>query len=226
MDLRSCTLQSGTPQSEIPEFFSHIVNGGNIEIPIYANMKNDRKWMGVALCALFSAKGNPIVSPTESDSETSNYFYQFQIGTNIFVLVPDPDSDRIIDLQTHSHFLCVFYASWLQFPVLLNKSSQMWASFNTSNPCMEVQQCGIHLVYEQDVAVFMQTFMQCAFGTERQPVHQTPLVIGKEDQDIPSDDNSTPNEVDKATSEYGWFNVVDKILRWYVDFKSGNSSLI
>ncbi|ONH89628.1 hypothetical protein PRUPE_8G005400 [Prunus persica] len=214
LDLRSCTLQSGTPQSEIPEFFSHIVNGGNIEIPIYANMKNDRKWMGVALCALFSAKGNPIVSPTESDSETSNYFYQFQIGTNIFVLVPDPDSDRIIDLQTHSHFLCVFYASWLQFPVLLNKSSQMWASFNTSNPCMEVQQCGIHLVYEQDVAVFMQTFMQCAFGTERQPVHQTPLVIGKEDQDIPSDDNSTPNEVDKATSEYGWFNVVDKILRW------------
>lgn len=90
---------------------------------------------------------------------------------------------------------------------------------------MEVQKCGIRLVYKQDAAEFMQTFMQIIFGIEHQPVHQIPLVT-EEGQIIHCDENSTMNDVEKATFEYGWFNLVDKVLRWYVEFKFVRTNLI
>ncbi|KAB2623842.1 TMV resistance protein N-like [Pyrus ussuriensis x Pyrus communis] len=196
LDCRSCSMSSVCAQIEIPEWFSNIVNGDSIAIPIPPNLKDNKKWMGVA--AVFLVKGQPFVSNSESDTETSDYLYRFTLGTHEFRLEPyllDWKESCTLVRSSSDDFLCFFYESHMRFPKTLNESSSIWALLEAINPCMEIQKCGIRLVYKQDVAGFIQTFMMCFGGGQ----HEMNL-----------------QEVDKATFESGWFNLDNKyIFRWY-----------
>ncbi|CAL9019761.1 unnamed protein product [Prunus brigantina] len=78
----------------------------------------------------------------------------------------------------------------------------MGALFETNNPCMEVKKCGVRLVYEQDVAGFIQTLLQCV-TTGPQP-HQI----------VPYDDYKIIEEFDEDGFKTGWFSIVGNVWRW------------
>ncbi|CAN6566280.1 unnamed protein product [Malus baccata var. baccata] len=204
LDCRSYSMSSVCAQIEIPEWFSNIVTGDSIAIPIPPNLKDNKKWMGVA--AVFLVKGRPSVSNSESDTEASDYLYRFTLGTHEFRLEPyllDWKESCTYVRSSSDDFLCFFYESHMRFPKTLNESSSMWALLEAINPCMEVQKCGIRLVYKQDIAGFIQTFMLCFGGGQ----HEMNL-----------------QEVDKATFESGWFNLDNKyIFRWdFLSLKKGH----
>lgn len=159
--------------NEIPEWFSNVVTGDSIEISIPPDLKDNKKWMGVA--AVFLVKGHPAVSDSESDSETSDYLYRFKLRTHEFQLEPyllDWKESCTFVRFNSDRFLCFFYICHLRFPRMLNESSSMWALSETNSLCMEIQKCGIRLVYEQDVAGFIQTSMRCFDGGQHQIVLQ------------------------------------------------------
>ncbi|ONH89631.1 hypothetical protein PRUPE_8G005600 [Prunus persica] len=173
LDCRSYSMSSVCALNEIPEWFSNVVTGDSIEISIPSDLKDNKKWMGVA--AVFLVKGHPAVSDSESDSETSDYLYRFTLRTHEFQLEPyllDWKESCTFVRFNSDRFLCLFYVSHMRFPRMLNESSSMWALSETNSLCMEIQKCGIRLVYEQDVAGFIQTSMRCFDGGQHQIVLQ------------------------------------------------------
>ncbi|KAM2040150.1 hypothetical protein PS2_033679 [Malus domestica] len=203
LDFTASPYQSVSTRTEIPEWYTDTATRESIAIPLSPDLDEDKKWIGVALCAVFSVKGDPAVSHIGSSSETSNYFYRCKFGTSEFIVEPlgfDTENSRNL-VKSSSNVCAVFYVPCLGFRKMLNKSGAMWAAFETDNPSMKVQKCGIRLVYKQDVAGFIHKTMQDDHEGFR---HQTP-----------SQDNCNPIEVNKAIElEYGWFNLVDNILEW------------
>ncbi|KAM5574594.1 disease resistance protein RUN1 [Rosa sericea] len=214
LDYKSCPLSSGCEENEIPEWFSNIDTGSSIRISIPAGLKDDEQWMGVS--AVFLIKGHPHFSDIESESETPNYFYKCTVVTQECQVEPVLlEWNHLNCIRYSSHFLCLFYVPCRFFPKRLNESSVMWAVFETNNPCMEVQKCGIHLLFEQGVAGFIQTFMPPILGIGGRMHDHDPLLAINASRIVPSDDCINLTEVDKATIDSGWFNlVVDHTLRW------------
>ncbi|KAM5575910.1 hypothetical protein ABKV19_014715, partial [Rosa sericea] len=138
--------------NEIPEWFSTISTSNPISISIPPDLTDDDKWKGVTMCAVFAVKGHTVLSVIESDLELSNYFYQCTMETDVFRMKPFIfDGEEIRHLRSSSHLVLISYVAGWQFPKWeLNQSTMVAAKFETNNPFMEVQKCGIRLVYEQD----------------------------------------------------------------------------
>ncbi|XP_024162476.1 uncharacterized protein LOC112169642 [Rosa chinensis] len=207
----------GRDQTVIPEWFNIIASRCSIGHPLIPNLKDDKQWMGVAVCAIFSVKElqYPPVSGIEFDPETSNYFYRCTVGTAEFDLEPCILYDELHRhvVTSGSTFVCSFYVPWVHFPEMLNESFLMVAFFDTNNPLMEVKKCGIRLLYEQDIDGFIETLLQLELDGGRQHLIPNFLTTG-EKPEIPSN-TCELNEVDKALFESGWFHLVDdNILRW------------
>lgn len=192
LDYRCSLIHSDCHQNGIPEWFKHSFTGYYAAVTIPSCLKDDNKWMGVAAVCLLQVQAHPAVSMIESES--SNYLCKCTIRTHEFAFAPVPHAWRE-HRSFSSHVLCFFYLPWVCFPKRLNQSSTVQVSFETNDPCLEVQSCGIHLLYELDVAGFINTCLQC-FGGGLQ--------------------RALPSQIDEATFESGWFNLVDDILSWYV----------
>ncbi|XP_016650528.1 PREDICTED: TMV resistance protein N-like [Prunus mume] len=203
LNYRFTPLQAVSYQTEIPEWFSHMVTECSIAIQPSPDLSDYIKLMGVALCAVFSVKGHPAVSCIGSDLGTS-YFYQCKLPIHKFF----ESKPFILHGKLHrkfgtDDFLWVFYLPRRFFPNVLSDSSVMGALFETNNPCMEVKKCGVRLVYEQDVAGFIQTLLQCV-TTGPQPHQIVPY----------DDDYKIIEECDEDGFKTGWFSIVDNVWRW------------
>ncbi|KAM1030009.1 hypothetical protein FF1_033914 [Malus domestica] len=212
-DYKSYSIKSCDYQNEIPKWFNNIATRDFISIPVPPDLKNDKKWMGVAI--VFLVKRKPGVSQIESDF-ASDYFYKCRVETEEFQLEPFLlDWRHLNSVESNSELLCAFYVPCVCFPRMLNESFVIGSVFETNNPCMEVQKCGIHLIYEQDVEKLIQTFIPHSFGIGgRQQLQQQIPVLSKQSQQIIPSEPSNLNEVGKAASELGWFNLENDILRW------------
>ncbi|XP_024172352.1 TMV resistance protein N-like [Rosa chinensis] len=144
-------FSSAHPTDEIPEWFSSISTRNPILSPIPQNLADDNKWKGFAAGAIFSVKGHTALSLIEPDPDFSNYSYQVTIETDVVRLEPQVFGIGLSCLASSSHLLIIFYIECLKFPRWgLNQSTVVRAIFETTNPSMVVQKCGIHLLYEQD----------------------------------------------------------------------------
>ncbi|XP_062025625.1 TMV resistance protein N-like isoform X2 [Rosa rugosa] len=143
------------PENEIPEWFSTTSTRNPISIQIPSNLADDNTWKGVAACAVFSVKrrNTTTLSVTEPDPEFSKYLYQIRMETDAFSLKPYAIDweEQLRPLGSSPHLLMIFYLPSLAFPEQgLNQSTVVAANFETNNPFMVHQKCGIRLVYEQD----------------------------------------------------------------------------
>ncbi|XP_004310255.1 PREDICTED: uncharacterized protein LOC101295301 [Fragaria vesca subsp. vesca] len=142
---------SANISDQIPEWFSTISTRNPISIPIAQNLADDNKWKGFAACAIFAVKGHTELSHIEPDPDFSNYSYQIILETDVLRL-----EQHVLKLDSghfgsSSHLLVMFCISSLRFPQWgLNQSTVVRAIFETTNPSMVVQKCGIRLVYEKD----------------------------------------------------------------------------
>ncbi|XP_016650463.1 PREDICTED: TMV resistance protein N-like [Prunus mume] len=96
LDYRSRPIQAVCNlEGIIPEWFNHIVSGNYIELQLSQDLKDDRNWMGVALCVAFSVKRThesevelELMNQIDSNSETF-YLYHCTLGTEEFAMEPD-----------------------------------------------------------------------------------------------------------------------------------------
>jgi hypothetical protein len=179
--------------NEIPEWFSSKSRGNFISIPIPPNLTDDKKWKGIAACAVFSVMGHntSAISFIESGFETCNYLYQCTMETDLFSRQPflfnGEEQQRLI--RSSSHLLLISYSERFHVPKWVNHPTVVSARFETNNPFMEVQECGIRLVYEEDDGWYTKL--------------------------IPGDTGTCLNEVEDAILECGWISQVDTYLKWY-----------
>ncbi|KAM5575900.1 TMV resistance protein N [Rosa sericea] len=110
---------------EIPEWFNTISTRNPISISMPQSLTDDNKWNGFAACAIFSVKASRVKSVD---------FGSFGLS---------------------SHLLVIFGIHRSEFPQRgLNQSTVVRAIFETTNPSMVVQKCGIRVLYEQDADWF------------------------------------------------------------------------
>ncbi|XP_050378973.1 TMV resistance protein N-like [Argentina anserina] len=178
--------------NEIPEWFSTKSTGNFISTPIPPNVTDDYKWKGVASCAVFSVKGHNMsaISVIESGFKTSNYLYQCTLETDLFSMKPSvfEGEEKHHFIRSSSHLLFISYLSSLHFSKQLNQLTMLGARFKTNNPFMDVQECGIRLVYEQDDGWYTKL--------------------------IPGDTGTSLNEVSDTILESGWIREGDTCLKW------------
>ncbi|KAK9930645.1 hypothetical protein M0R45_027678 [Rubus argutus] len=151
-DISNSALQSmshrffgALADDEIPEWFNNTSTSNPISIPI-----GDKKWEGVATCAVFS------VNNTTADVDFSNYWYQITVETDVMSLEPFVVDHRELygRVRPSSDLRLIYFEPSKKFPKIgLKASTVVRARFETNNPFVVVQKCGIHLAYEQDAGL-------------------------------------------------------------------------
>ncbi|KAL6210067.1 hypothetical protein ACLB2K_021005 [Fragaria x ananassa] len=203
LDYKSSPISSGCHGDEIPEWFSNVDSNSYIGQRMPPGLEDEEQWMGVSVVIL--VKGHPPVS--EIEPETSNYFYKCIVGTEDFQLSPILlDWDKYLgSLPFSSHFLFFFYVPRLYFSSKnLNQSRLMCAFFWTNNPRMEVQKCGIRLLFKQGIPEFIQTYIPPAFGQDRKHKVICEFPVSSESENV-----------DETSIDSGWLTLqIGGNLRW------------
>ncbi|XP_004310270.1 PREDICTED: uncharacterized protein LOC101301643 [Fragaria vesca subsp. vesca] len=152
--LSASDVMSMLARDEISEWFTTISTRNPISIPMPQNQADGNRWKEIAACAIFAFKGHTALSLIEPDPDFLNYSYQITWETDDVRLEPDVlelDSAELGRFGLSSHLLVIFSISRSVFPLReLIQSTVVRAKFETTNPSMVVQKCGMRLVYDQD----------------------------------------------------------------------------
>jgi Leucine-rich repeat (LRR) protein len=149
------------PADRIPWWLTHQRFGNSISIELPPSWCNS-KWMGFALCATLDACNPPFnVDEFGVPNET------FGLTACVIALGDMPHSRyasesffRVTDdMRRHIWVLYLSCDDWFA-TVWKGECSQIEVEFRTSNPKLKVRQCGVSLVYEQDVEECNQTIAQ------------------------------------------------------------------
>ncbi|KAF3948949.1 hypothetical protein CMV_025115 [Castanea mollissima] len=147
------------PHKKVSNWFSNRNFCYDIRIKLPTNLQNDGTWMGIAVCAYYTVHKQPGISGDNKDLASFLNFYNHL------------DSDRVC-LSRHRVFqeskdifvespyrILVFYIP--QVLLRLGECRHIGASFEHDKPDVRIEECGLRLVYEQDVENFVQTLAQC-----------------------------------------------------------------
>ena len=148
-----------------PCWFTRKNLGPSIEMPLPADVYDNSTWLGFTICALyriqmragFSYKLHSTIflrhsSLSASDEVSFASYTTFPLSTDVFDESPQ-DSGRLV----------VFYIPRRGFQ--LKQCDHIGASFESSDPAVQFEMCGIRLVYEQNVPEFVQTLVECMLGS-------------------------------------------------------------
>ncbi|XP_030963415.1 disease resistance protein RPP2B-like isoform X1 [Quercus lobata] len=139
---------------DIPSWLTHQSVGNSISIELPSNWCNC-KWMGFAICASASASASaskPIRIGIRArvialgDTPQNNY-----VSKLLFGMMPCEDNIWLLYLSRDNWFATVGNGECSQIKVI----------FETDDSALHVWECGVNLLYEQDVDEFNQTNAQC-----------------------------------------------------------------
>ncbi|KAF7848191.1 hypothetical protein BT93_L2207, partial [Corymbia citriodora subsp. variegata] len=146
---------------EIPEWFNYQAVGPLLSIDMSPNW-HDHSWRGFAICASFKH----INCSSCQDLENAHFiFCEFSTdGNRLAPLLEFPI--RFVN----SGCLWLGYVSGTQFPRDTNwetMSDRIVVSFTITNPGLEVERCGVHLVYEQSPEEFDDVLVRWSSSSPR-----------------------------------------------------------
>ncbi|KAK9995038.1 hypothetical protein SO802_024741 [Lithocarpus litseifolius] len=147
------------PSIKIPTWFRHQSFCPDLRIKLPPNLQKDKKWIGIAVCASYNVKRQPVGSGDNQDLTSFLNFYN-PLGSNRLCLTRHKVFQDSRDVFVgSSHRILVFYIPhmFLRLPGYI----EIEASFEPTNPGVQVKECGIRLVFEQDIEEFVQTLVQC-----------------------------------------------------------------
>ncbi|PRQ55332.1 putative leucine-rich repeat domain, L domain-containing protein [Rosa chinensis] len=163
------TFQIVIPGSYIPDWFNHWSFGCSLSISLPAHWNNSQ-FMGFALCAVFVLHEHQRVDELYTyEFKTFNATHHLVCclkldGRELGVYGRQPAfrfSEKFC--QVESDHLWLFYVSrdkYFGIEWWPNSSSQVEFLFETRGPGLMVKECGVHLIYEQDVQELNQTTTQ------------------------------------------------------------------
>lgn len=144
------------PQITIPpNWFTYQNIGPYIKLKLPAHLHDDSTWLGFTVYALYT-----IEKHRAGFEQDSRIFLRFsgisedQVPFAPYTAFPLARDD----FDESSQRLLVFYIPRLLFQ--LSSCSHIAALFETNDPGVKVDMCGIRLVYEPDVNEFVQTLVE------------------------------------------------------------------
>ena len=115
--------------------------------------------MGIAVCAYYTVHKQPAVSSDNQDLTSFLHFYNTSASHRVRLIRYKIFRDSKDIFDESSHRILVFYIPRLL--LRLEECRHIGASFEHKNPGVQVMECGIRLLYKEDVEEFVQTLVQC-----------------------------------------------------------------
>ena len=143
----------------VPDWFSNRSFCSDIRIKLPCNLQRDGRWMGIAVYAYYTVQERPAISGDNKDLTSFLNFYNPLVSHRVCLTrhrVFQESKDIFVE---SSHRILVFYIP--NVLLRLEECQHIGASFEHNKPDVQVKECGIRLVYEQDVEKFVQTLAQC-----------------------------------------------------------------
>jgi hypothetical protein len=157
-DRTGTEFQMIIPGFAIQQWFTHQKLGNSVIIELPPNWCNSG-WMGFALCASFDAFGS-LENNSSVDKILGLRAYVRALGDMPHSLYTSKIFFGVTPGMGHIWLLFLSRDSW--FATVHNgECSQIEVVFEDYGPRLNVQKCGVRLVYEQDVEEFNQTIAQC-----------------------------------------------------------------
>ncbi|KAF3952520.1 hypothetical protein CMV_021928 [Castanea mollissima] len=147
------------PHTTVPSWFCNRSFCSDIRIRLPANLQCDGRWMGIAVCAYYTVHKQPAISGDNKDLTSFLNFYNPLISRRVHLTrhkVFQESKDIFVE---SSHRILVFYIPHVL--LRLDECQHIGASFEHNKPDVQVKECGLRLVYEQDVEKFVQALAQC-----------------------------------------------------------------
>ena len=156
---------------KIPSWLSHQSVGNSISIEPPSNWCNG-KWMGFSFCASISVtkwRGFGVrVRVTINGGDLLGDMPQNHYAYELFTMSKHCEDNKSMHYVGRIWLLYLSRDDW--FAIVGNdECSQIKVIFETSDSAIHVGECGVSLVYEQDVDQFSQTNAQClieSFGND------------------------------------------------------------
>ena len=148
-----------------PWFIAHGL-GNSISISLPPNLYDDKRWIGFALYASFAVHNKQ--QTVSRDSKISRSFFCLLCTDDgclqSFIVLP-----LTRDIFVESHRLLVLHIPRVFFTHKLNQRKSIRALFgcrnnsdkNIINPDVEVEVCGMRMVFEQDLEGLVQRIFDC-----------------------------------------------------------------
>ncbi|XP_050253813.1 uncharacterized protein LOC126699887 isoform X2 [Quercus robur] len=147
------------PHMSVPDWFSNRSFCSDIRIKLPSNLQREGRWMGIAVCAYYTVQERPAISGDNKDLTSFLNFYNPLVSHRVCLTrhrVFQESKDIFLE---SSHRILVFYIPHVL--LRLEKCRHIGASFEHNKPDVQVKECGLRLVYEEDVENFVQTLAQC-----------------------------------------------------------------
>lgn len=231
------------PSKEIPKWFDHQGGLPTSKIQLPPNFHEDKKWMGLVICATFSVHEQP------SSFTESTFKILCHLTTNRSCVNVAPLHSIAKDKFSWLHVRgCIWltYVPRHQLLTDLTQASYVSATIYSRSPDLTVNKCGIRLLYEQDLSEFKQAIMQCwtSFFDDLDPIFG---FVADENGKLLHDDNkpavkitrgmsdTVPQSINPPKSNYQDFDGESiynacfpptESLKWFVDLRNDHLATI
>lgn len=144
----------------------HLNKGGSAQIQLPPNLFDDANWMGIAACSYASIHEHPTVILDTPDSEFSRALYCY-LDTNLPNVRLHGLEHTNKALWLHAcNFTWFTYAPRAKFSGSLNQCNLVRATFGSNSPGLGLHQCGLRLVFKEDVEDLVQTLTLCRLSAK------------------------------------------------------------
>lgn len=147
------------PYISVPAWFLDHRFCSSIRIRLPENLNLDEGWMGIAVCAYYTVDKQLAGSDDQKDLRSFLCFYNSLPSHRIRLTRHEVFQDSEDIFVDSTNRILVYFMPQMSFR--LRGCSHIGASFEPKNPGVQVKECGIRLVYEQNVEKFVQTLVQC-----------------------------------------------------------------
>ena len=155
------------PQTELPDWFSHRSSKSSVDsVPIQLppDLFENKSWKGLALCVIFEVKNPKDVSP----GQDSKHFHEFICRLDMDGGLKDsPLVYNIPKEKFHGgSFGLWLFISHERFREYLDERSCISPLIKTNSQDIEIKMCGARVLYETDMAEFVEKLSQETFGRD------------------------------------------------------------
>jgi hypothetical protein len=154
-------------QTEIPKWFIHQNReGSSVPIPLPHDLYENSRWRGIALCTVFDVFDKNL-NNENSPNQDSKSFHEFICRLDVDGGVVD--SPMVYNFPKGKFYPGSFglwiYITHAMFRGQIDVRSCISPSVTTNSPDVKIKLFGARILYEDDMAEFVQNFTQEALGS-------------------------------------------------------------
>jgi len=151
------------PNFQIGSTIKVLCRVDSVPIQLPPDLFENKSWKGIALCVIFEVKNPKDVSPGQDSKHFHEFICHLDMDDGL------KDSPLVYNIPKEK-FHCGSFGLWLfisheRFREYFNERSCISPLIKTNSQDIEIKMCGARVLYETDMAEFVEKLSQETFGS-------------------------------------------------------------